>query len=72
MIAYIEAKQYLKTIGVINWFSNRGELKIRSMKKIVDFMKAVFAGHSADLNTTNNCSKINFWCPTGMNPIKNN
>ena len=39
------------------------------MKKIVDFMKAVFAGHSADLNT-NNCSKINFWCPTGMNPIK--
>ena len=30
------------------------------MKKIVDFMKAVFAGHSADLNTTNNCSKITF------------
>ena len=25
---------------------------------------------TADLNTTNNCSKINFWCPTGMNPIK--
>ena len=40
------------------------------MKKIVDFIKAVFAGHSADLNTTNNCSKINFLCPTGMNPIK--
>ena len=36
------------------------------MKKIVDFIKAVFA----DLNTTNNCSKINFLCPTGMNPIK--
>ena len=30
----------------------------KEMKKIVDFMKAVFAGHSADLNTTNNCSKI--------------
>ena len=41
------------------------------MKKIVDYMKAVFAGHSADLNTTNNCSKIHLWSPTGMNPIKN-
>ena len=40
------------------------------MKKIVYFMKTVFTDFSADLNTTNNCSKINFLCPTGMNPIK--
>ena len=39
------------------------------MKKIVDFMKTVFTSPSADLTTTNNCSKINFWCPTGMNPL---
>lgn len=48
----------------------KGIKMIKGMKKIVDLMKTVFADHSANLNT-NNCSKINFWCPTGMNPINN-
>ena len=38
------------------------------MKKIVDLMKTVFADNSTDLNT-NNCSNINFWCPSGMIPV---
>ena len=38
------------------------------MKKIVDFIKSVFADHSVGVNAKN-CRKINFWCPTGMNPI---
>lgn len=38
------------------------------MKKIVDFIKSVFADHSGGVNTKN-YRKINFWCPTGMNPI---
>ncbi len=40
------------------------------MKKIVDLMKTVFVNHSANLDT-NNCNKVNFWCPSGMNPIRN-
>ena len=39
------------------------------MKKIVDLMKTVFVNHSANLDT--NCNKVNFWCPSGMNPLKN-
>ena len=38
------------------------------MKKIVDFIKSVFADHFGGVNIKN-YRKINFWCPTGMNPI---
>lgn len=54
----------------INKFFHLEDKKIRSMRKIVDLMKTVFVNHSANLDT-NNCNKVNFWCPSGMNPIKN-
>lgn len=38
------------------------------MKKIVDFMKAVFFNKSRKSDETNK-RIINYWCPTGMNPI---
>lgn len=39
------------------------------MKKIVDFIGSVFANHAADLNAKSKI-EVNYWCPTGMIPIK--
>ena len=39
------------------------------MKKIEMFLSTVFANNGAN---SNKCNNINFWCPTGMNPIFHN
>lgn len=37
------------------------------MKKIVDYMNPALSNQHTSLNTNN--GRINFWCPTGMNPL---
>ena len=38
------------------------------MKKVVDFMSPTFFNRLPKSNETNK-RDINYWCPTGMNPI---
>ncbi len=38
------------------------------MRKIIVYIGSIFSNHPTNLNA-NDCNNINFWCPTGMNPI---
>lgn len=42
------------------------------MKKIVGLMKSVFSNHHSDHLDAKSKVKVNYWCPTGMNPMNYN